>query len=225
MAETKTKTELKVDARRVLGKKVRRLRREGWTPANIYGNNVQSMAIQVPADSLKQVLRRLATNEIVYLRLDGEESRPAFVKDIQTNPITDSILHVDFYQISLKDKVRLEVPIHLLGTPGAVSRLGGVLQHVLDRVTVEALPADVPSAFEVDVSGLEEFDQSVHVSDLEVPKGVTLLTDPELMVANVAPPAIERALEEEEAAAAEAAAEEAAGAAEAGEPPAAEEGE
>ncbi len=195
---TDSRTELKVAPREVLGKKVKALRRQGLTPANIYGNNVASAAIQVPTDELRHVLKSAGRNEIVYLRLDGDEPRPTFVKSIQHHPIADHILHVDFYQISLKEKVRLEVPIHLVGLAPAVDTYGGILVHGLDHVTVEALPTDVPSMFEVDVTSLAEIDSALHVSDLDIPEGVTLLTDPEQVVCKVSPPAVERVEEAEE---------------------------
>lgn len=211
------RTELNVARREVLGKKVRRLRRQGLTPANIFGRALDSLAVQVSSDDLRHVLHSAGRNEIVYLRLDSGEPRPTFVRDIQRHPLSDVILHVDFLQISLKDKVKLEVPLHLVGLAPAVDRHGGILVHGLDRVTVEALPAEVPSVIEVDVSGLEEIDQALHVSDLPVPEGVTILTDPEQVVAKVSPPAVVREEEEEKEAAeaaAEAAAAEEAGAAE-----------
>jgi large subunit ribosomal protein L25 len=186
----------------VLGKKVKALRRAGVTPANIYGHNVDSVAIQVPTEDLKHVIKTAGRNEIVYLRLDGDEPRPTFVRDIQHHPVADRILHVDFFQISLKEKVRMDVPIHLLGVPPAVDTYGGILVHGLDHISVEALPTDVPSAIEIDVSVLAEIDQAVHVSDLVIPEDVTLLTDPEQVVAKVSPPAVEivEEVEEEEAA-------------------------
>jgi large subunit ribosomal protein L25 len=195
---TASKTELKVAQRDVLGKKVKVLRREGLTPANIYGNKLDSTAIQVSTEELRQVLKTAGRNEIVYLRLDGDEPRPTFVKTVQHHPIADRILHVDFYQISLKEKVRLEVPIHLIGLAPAVDTYGGILVHGLDRVSVEALPTDVPSVFEVDVSTLAEIDAALHVSDLDIPEGVTLLTDPEQVVCKVSPPAVEKVEEAEE---------------------------
>jgi large subunit ribosomal protein L25 len=206
------RAELSAEPRQVLGKKVKRLRREGLIPANIYGHHVDSTAIQVTVDELKQVLKEAGRNELIYLKLggDGDEPRPTFVKTVQRNPITDAIIHVDFLQISLKEKVRLEVPLHLTGTPPAVDTYSGILMQGVDRVMVEALPTDVPSVFEVDVSVLEEIDQALHVSDLPVPEGVTVLTDPEVVVAKVAPPAVEKLPEEEEAEALEAEAEEAA---------------
>lgn len=214
MAE-QTKVELKVTPRDVVGKKVSRLRREGVIPANVYGHGLDSVAIQVPKDELVHVMRTAGRNEIVYLRLDGEEPRPTFLRQVQRNPVTDAILHADFYQISLKEKVRMEVPVALVGTAPAEQTYGGTLLHSLDRISVEGLPTDIPSVIEVDVSGLEEIDAAIHVSELNVPEVITVLTDAEQVVAKIAPPHVEKVEEEvvEEAAAEEAEAGEAAEAA------------
>ncbi|HEU4760385.1 MAG TPA: 50S ribosomal protein L25 [Dehalococcoidia bacterium] len=209
-----TKTELEVSPRAVLGKKVKQLRRHGVVPANVYGNRVDSLAIQVPVEELRHVLRTAGRNEIVYLRLDGQELRPTFIRTVQRDAVTDAILHVDFYQISLKEKVRLEVRLHLVGVAPAVDLFSGTLLHGLDSITVEGLPIEIPSHIEVDVSGLEQIDHAIHVRDLDVPANLTVLTDPELVVAKVAPPAVER-VEEVEAVAEEAAPAEGAPAAEA----------
>lgn len=187
-----SRAELNVRPREVLGKKVKALRREGLTPANIYGHNVDSVAVQVTNDDLRNIIKTAGRNDIVYLMLDGEEARPAFVRDIQRNPVTDRILHVDFLQISLKEKVRLEVPIHLTGTSPAVDTFGGILVASLDRILVEALPTDVPSQIEIDVTILDQIDASLHVKDLQLPEGVEVLTDGELVIAKVAPPAVEK---------------------------------
>ncbi len=192
-----TKVELKVSPREVLGKKVKRLRREGVIPANVYGHGLESVAIQVPKDDLVHLLHSAGRNEIVYLRLDGEEPRPVFLRQIQRNPVTDAILHVDFYQISLKEKVRMEVPLALVGTSPAEQTYGGTLLHSLDRISVEGLPTEIPSAIEVDVSGLEEIDATIYVRELSVPGEVTVLTDPEQVVAKIAPPQVEKEVEEE----------------------------
>jgi large subunit ribosomal protein L25 len=209
MAEaTRTRTELKVAPRDVLGKKVKALRRQGVTPANIYGSHVESQSIQLSTEELRHVIKTAGRNDIVYLRLDGDEPRPTFVRDIQQNPVTDAILHVDFLQISLREKVRADVPLHLVGLAPAVDTLGGILMHGLDHVSVEALPTEVPSFIEVDVTSLEEINQALHVSDVPVPEGVTILTDVEQVIAKVAPPAVEpepEVAEEEEAVEGEAA--------------------
>jgi large subunit ribosomal protein L25 len=221
----RSKVELKVSPRPVLGKKVKRLRREGIIPANVYGHALESVAIQVPRDDLVRVIRTAGRNEIIYLRLDGDEPRPTFVRQIQRNPVTDAILHVDFYQISLLEKVRMEVPLALVGTAPAEQAYGGTLLHSLDAITVEGLPTDIPSAIEVDVSGLAEIDAAIHVGELSVAGEVTVLTDPEVVVAKIAPPHVEKEIEEEvveEGEAAEVAAAEEAAPEEGAEEPAAE---
>jgi large subunit ribosomal protein L25 len=198
MAEaTRTRTELKVAPRDVLGKKVKALRRQGVTPANIYGSHVESQSIQVVTEELRHVIKTAGRNDIVYLRLDGDEPRPTFLRDIQQNPVTDAILHVDFLQISLREKVKADVPLHLVGLAPAVDTLGGILMHGLDHVSVEALPTEVPSFIEVDVTSLAEINQALHVSDVPVPEGVTILTDVEQVIAKVAPPAVEPEVAEE----------------------------
>ena len=188
--------ELQVTPRDVLGKKVRRLRREGLIPANVYGRGLESVAIQVTRNDLVHVLRTAGRNEIIYLRLDGDEPRPTFLRQVQRNPITDAILHVDFYQISLKEKVQMEVPLSLVGTAPAEQTYGGTVLLSLDRITVEGLPTEIPSVIEVDVSGLEEIDATVSVAELNVPGQVTVLTDIEQVVAKVAPPHVEKVEEE-----------------------------
>lgn len=193
-----TKAELHVSPRDVVGKKVKRLRREGLIPANVYGRGLESVAIQVTRTDLAEVMRTAGRNEIVYLRLDGDEPRPTFVRQIQRNPITDAILHVDFYQISLMEKVEMEVPLSLVGTAPAEQTHGGTVLLNIDRITVEGLPTDIPSVIEVDVSGLEEIDAAISVAQLNVPAEVTLLTDPVQVVAKVAPPHVEKVEEEEE---------------------------
>jgi large subunit ribosomal protein L25 len=192
MAEaTRTRTELKVAPRDVLGKKVKALRRQGVTPANIYGSHVDSQSIQLSTEELRHIIKTAGRNDIVYLRLDGDDPRPTFIRDVQQNPVTDAILHVDFLQISLREKVKADVPIHLVGLAPAVDTFGGILMHGLDHVSVEALPTEVPSFIEVDVTSLAEINAALHVSDVPVPEGVTILTDVEQVIAKVAPPAVE----------------------------------
>jgi large subunit ribosomal protein L25 len=195
MAERR-KVQLNVSPRPILGKKVKRLRRQGIIPANVYGRALESVAIQVAKDDLVRVIRAAGRNEIIYLRVDGEEPRPTFVRQIQRSPVTDAILHVDFYQISLKEKVRIEIPLALVGTAPAEQTYGGTLLHSLDSIAVEGLPTDIPSVIEVDVSGLKEIDAAIHVGGLSVPDQVTVLTDPEVVVAKVAAPHVERVEEE-----------------------------
>ena len=195
---TEEKTSLEVSRRDVLGKKVSRLRREGLTPANIYGNQIDSVAIQLSTEQFRQFLRGHSRNEMIHLQVDGEE-RPTFIRAIQRNPVTDQILHVDFLQVSLDHKVRLEVTVHITGVAPAVDAHGGIITHALTSVQVEALPTNIPESLTADISTLTELGQSLHVSDLTAPEGVDVLTDPETVVARIDIPAAERAEEDEAA--------------------------
>jgi large subunit ribosomal protein L25 len=202
MVQARERVELKASRRQVLGKAVKRLRRQGLTPANIYGKGVQSLAIQVSTHDLWHLLRHAGRHEIVYLQVDGEEERPCFIRAVQKDPITDELLHVDFQQVSLTEKVRLEVPLHLVGEAPAVDRYGAMVLQLLDVVLVEGLPTALPPFIEVDLSRLDAPDSVIHVSDLQPPPGVTILTDPEMVVARAvveAAPAEEEAVEEEAA--------------------------
>jgi large subunit ribosomal protein L25 len=194
-----TKTQLHLVRRDVIGKKVRALRRQGIIPANIYGHNVDSLAVQVGSDELRLLMKRHSRNEIIYVQVDGRE-RPTFVRDVQRNPVTDQIVHVDFLQISLTEKVRLEVPVHFSGVAPAVTTFGGIVTHATNQVLVEALPAAVPSVIEVDISDLTEIGQSIHVGDLTEMEGVAFLTDAGSVIVRIDLPAAERAEEAEVAA-------------------------
>ncbi|MCJ7811365.1 MAG: 50S ribosomal protein L25 [Dehalococcoidia bacterium] len=200
MTQAATRIELAVTPRSVLGKKVKVLRRQGMTPANIYGHGLASEAVQVPTPDLARTIRAVGLNTMLQLQVEGEKKlRPVFVRRVQRNPITDEFLHVDFYQVSLKEKIRIEVPLVIVGEAPAVNTYRAVLLHSVNTITVEGLPTDLPPHIEVDVSGLVEFDDAVHVKDLAVSPNITLMVDPELVVAKVAPPRLVEEVVVEEA--------------------------
>jgi large subunit ribosomal protein L25 len=188
-----TKAVLNVARRETLGKKVKAMRRAGTVPANIYGRHVDSVAVQVEFDALRNILRHHNRNDILYVQFDGEE-RPTFMRDVQRNPVTDKILHVDFLQISLTEKVRMEVPIHIVGKAPAVETYGGILTHPSTTIMVEALPLNIPNMMEIDVSGLTEIGQTLHASDLTPPEGVEIVGLDQTLV-RVDLPAAERSEE------------------------------
>lgn len=196
-----TQIELSVTPRSILGKKVKTLRQQGITPANIYGHGIPSQAVQLPTPHLARTIRVAGRNTMLQLHVEGERKRrPVFVRHVQRNPVTDEFLHVDFYQVSLREKITMEVPLIIVGEAPAVSVYQGILLQSVNVITMEGLPADLPPHIEVDVSGLEEIDDAIHVKDLEVSPDVTLLVDPELVVAKVAAPRLveEEVVEEEE---------------------------
>lgn len=194
--------ELKVAQRSVTGKKVAALRRSGQTPANVFGHRIESTSVQADTVELTHLLRAMGRNAIITLRVEGEpEPRTVMVRDIARNPLDGKMLHVDFYQVKMDEKMRADVPVVLTGTSEAVVTYGGVLMQMVDVIHVEALPRDIPSEYTVDVGQLTQLDQAVHVRDLHIEGGaVTILSDMDVVVARVAAPRL--AVEEEEAAAA-----------------------
>ena len=182
--------------REVLGKKVKRLRREGVLPANVYGRGLESIAVQMPLRDARAMMIEHGTDTLIELRIEGEsEGRPVVVRSVQRDVLSGVIRHIDFWQVDLTRTIQARVPVHLLGEAPAVHVYQGVLLQGLDAVLVEALPADIPEQFELSVDGLEELDERLTVADLTIPDGVRALTDLETMLARVARP---RLLTEEE---------------------------
>jgi large subunit ribosomal protein L25 len=197
--------ELMLEPRQVTGKKVVQLRRAGIVPANVFGRRLDSVTVQVDAVELLKTIRSSTKNEVIDLTVSGEKaSRPGIIQHIQRNPLTGAILHADFYQVSLREKMRADVRLVLVGSSDAVVTFSGVLTQQTDTIHIEALPLDIPTHIEVDISALAELDSSIHVSDLPIPANVLVLTAGEVVVAHVASPA--KAEEVEEVAPTEAAA-------------------
>jgi large subunit ribosomal protein L25 len=192
---------LAVKPRTVLGKKVAALRRGGITPGNVYGHRLESAAVQVETHEMQLLIRRLTKNAIVNLSVEGETGpRTVIIRKIERNPLNGKLVHIDFFQVSMTEKMKAQVPVVLSGSSPAVGTYGGVLLQTLEMIEVEALPTDIPTEFSVDVTVLAELEQSIHVRDLHLEgEGVQILTDPDLVVAKVASP---RLAAEEEAAAA-----------------------
>jgi len=202
--------DLEASEREVTGKKVRFLRRQGFTPANVYGRGINSQALQVDTKSLKDIMAHAGGTDLISLKIgDSKKSVKVLLRDVQRNPLTDDLFHVEFYQVKMDEKIRVNVPLEFVGEAPALKHKNVSLLRVLDSLHIEALPDELPHSIEVDISVLEENDQSIHVKDLKLPAEVTLHTDPEEMVIKVAEakkiveeevPAAEEAAEEAEAA-------------------------
>ena len=179
---------LPVQTRTVLGKKVSKLRRQGITPIHMYGSGGEAQALQVDSLELRRVLTHVGHNRPIEVVTEGSARRDlAFVREIQFHPLTLDVLHVDLFRVDADITTTVEVPIELTGESNAV-HLGGSLIQNLYTVLVEARPMAIPGSVAVDVSVLDVFEKSIRVSDLNVPEGVTVLTEGEQMVAHVAAP-------------------------------------
>ena len=205
------KFSLKVEPRKVLGKKVKKLRKEGFLPANIYGKDVKSEAVQVAFKDFEKTYKEAGETGLVELQLDGHV-RPVLIHNVQYEILTNLPLHADFYQVNLKEKVKTMVPLVFVGEPLAVTNKVGILLEQMAEIEVEALPTDLPEKIEVNVESLANVDDQITVADIKAPQGVTVLSDAGQVAAKIGELITKEAAEEAaaEAAAAEAAKAEAA---------------
>jgi large subunit ribosomal protein L25 len=192
---------IKANKRQVTGKKVKVLRREGMLPAVVYGHNIDSIPISLDMREANRSLERLSPSALVIVDIDGEQHY-TLVRDKQRNPVKGSVIHIDFQAVSLTEKVRADVNINIIGEAPAIENYLGILVPSLEQLSIECLPKDLPNRIDVDVSGLEEIGNSLLVSDIEVPEGVEILSDPDdvvvVIIAQAAEEVEEVEVEEEE---------------------------
>ncbi|RME44992.1 MAG: 50S ribosomal protein L25 [Chloroflexi bacterium] len=191
--------ELRAEKRDILGKKVKRIRKQGLVPGIIYGPQIDPIPIQVDSYELLNVLRRAGANRLITLKIKGERKpHLTLARTVQRDVITRNLIHVDFQEVVLTETITTQVPIHLEGTPDIVERGEAIINQALDSIEIEALPTDLIPAITIDISGLEEIDDAVFVRDLELPEQVTILTDPDEMIVRIGYAEMEREEAEEE---------------------------
>jgi large subunit ribosomal protein L25 len=197
MAEPLT---LRLSKRAVIGKKVKQLRRGGAVPVHLYGSGLEPLSLQVETGVLRRLLPRAGMNIPIAVEVDGRDGENiCFIREVQRHPVTEDVLHVDFLRVDVSQTITAEVPIVLTGEAPSVINMGGTLFQTIQAATVEALPMTIPSSFTIDVSDLDDFEKAVRIADLDVGANVTVLHEPDDMIARVLAPR----LEEEEAAAEE----------------------
>ena len=191
------KVVLKAEPRNEIGKgAARALRREGYVPGVIYGHGEETTPLKVDRVELEKLITSIAyESRLIDLKTDGE-SRPVLIREVQFHPFRPQVLHIDFLAVHKGEKIRLEIPIKVVGTSVGVKE-GGILEHLRHEVEVRCDPDAIPEAFEVDISELEVGD-SLSIEDLMVPQGVDLLVDPGTTILSVVPPTIVKEPEPEE---------------------------
>lgn len=180
------KLKLVASKRTILGRKVKALRKSGIVPANVYGKKVKSQAVQIGEKEFTAAFAKAGETGLVELTVDSEK-RPVLIHNLQYHPVTQKAVHVDFYQVDLKEKVVAKVPIHITGEATAVKDKLGVLLHILSEVEVEALPADLPDKIEIEVGDLATVGKTIKVGELKVSDKIKILTDGNLEVVKIAP--------------------------------------
>jgi len=175
---------LAVEKRKVVGKKVKNLRKENILPANIYGKGVKSLSVQVPYKEFEKVYKEAGVTGIVDVEVGGEV-RPSLIHNVQQDYYKHTLLHADFFQVNLKEKVKTMVKIVAVGIPKAVSEKLGLLLQPLSEVEIEALPTDLPDKIDVNVEPLDAVNAQITVGEIKLPTGVTILTDASQVVAKI----------------------------------------
>ena len=201
---------LAASPREIVGKKVAGLRRAGQLPAVVYGHGVASSSVTINAHDFDLLRRKAGPNALVDLSVDGRKPDPVLIHDVQVHPVTHRPLHVDLFLVRMTEELTVDVPLVPTGVSPAIENDGGTLLHAIESVRIKALPDHLPQLIEYSIESLADFDAAIHVRDLAIPSDVTLLTDPDEIVAKVQAPRVEV----EEPTAAEVEAEAAAAAAE-----------
>jgi len=178
-------TPLAGEKREILGRKVKTLRKQGLIPAHIFGNNIETIHIQVNGHDFHKVFEKAGETGVIDLQVDGK-SHPVLVRDIQLDPLTGDFLHIDFYQVNLSQKVKVNVPLEVVGEAPAVEKKIGLMLTPVSEVEVEALPTDIPESIQVDVSALVNIGDAIKIADLKVDQSkVAILAEPELVVIQI----------------------------------------
>ena len=194
---------LTAENRNVLGKRNRFLRRQGVTPAHVFGHGIESLALQCDTTELKSIIAHAGETRLISLNIKGDnQPRNVFIREIQRDVISRQLLHIDFYQVKMGEKMEVEVPIVLVGEAPAMKGKGRMISHGITELSIECLPDKVPPQIEVDISILEEIEQAIQVKDIILDPDITVQADPEQLVVKITEVLVieeeEEAVEEEE---------------------------
>ncbi|MEN8615162.1 50S ribosomal protein L25 [Dehalogenimonas sp. THU2] len=195
------KIEITLTERTVTGNKNRFLRRAGVTPCHIFGHNIPSETLQADTAALQHVISVAGKTRLVSMDTGAKEPRMAFIREVQRTPVGANLLHVDFYQVKMTEKITAKIPLHLIGEAPALKTKGRILAHPIAFVEVESLPAKLPASINIDISVLATLEDAIHVRDLKLDSAVTVLTDPDALIAKVGEISVKAEAEEVAAAA------------------------
>jgi large subunit ribosomal protein L25 len=180
-------TLLRAEHRNVLGKAVRRLRRQGILPVNLTGLHMDPQALQVKASDVERLLGVHRRAMVIRLSIDPDsELYMVMISHVQREPVSRAIQHVDLRQVNMKAQMRAYIPVRLTGVAVAVASRAGILLQLVNQLEVEGLPDDLPEAIELDVRGLVSVDDALYVRDVGVSGSVTLLSEPDSLIVRVA---------------------------------------
>ena len=187
------KIELQAQIRQSVGKSLNSLRKDGFLPSVVYGHGFETLPIQLRYKDFEKAFKAAGESTLINLKI-GDKEEPTVIKDVQRDPVTDQIIHADFYKVNLKEKIKAKVPVVFIGESEAVKG-GGILVKTVSELEVEALPQDLPHELSVDISVLNSFGDEIKIKDIKVLDDVKIEANPEDVVALVQEPREEKAEE------------------------------
>ena len=187
MTEAKHNT-LTATTRTATKKDVAELRKQDIIPGVVYGHGLENQIIQLEKKALRDAYRENGESTLIDLVVDDKPAIPVLIHDMSWDTLTDAIQHVDFFAVNMNEKINAEVVVHFVGIAPAVKDLNGTLVKNRDHIAIKCLPGDLISEVEVYLTSLANFEDSIHISDLQFPEAVEVLDAPELTLATVAPP-------------------------------------
>ena len=185
---------LSTSLRQLTGKSVKQLRDQGKIPAVLYGHQIKTVSLAVDYNTFEQVLKIAGESTLVDLTIDDQKPVKVLIQDYQTDPLSGQVIHVDFHQIKMDEKLHAKIELKFIGESPAVKEFGGILVKNLHVLSVECLPEDLVHEIEVDLSSLKALNDSIHISNLKVPQGIKTLNVADDIVVLVQPPRSEQEL-------------------------------
>jgi large subunit ribosomal protein L25 len=176
--------DLAVQKREVFGRGVEALRAAGFIPAELYGHGTENLHLSISAKDFGKVFKEAGENTVVNVVVDGKK-HPTLIYNVQYHPILDTVVHADFYEVRMDEKIKTHIPVEFVGESPAVKEKSGIVVKAVQEIEVEALPGDLPHVIQVDLGVLTDIGVSFHVKDLPAMKGVEILLDKEATIVTV----------------------------------------
>ncbi|MCK5332539.1 50S ribosomal protein L25 [Candidatus Parcubacteria bacterium] len=179
---------ISAQTRELKGRKVNKLRIEGFTPGIVYGHKKESQSISIDAKEFKKVLRSAGENTLIDLKIDDKEQGKVIIHEFQTDPVTDLLTHVDLYQVKMDEKITANVPVKFIGESSAVKNEGAILVKSYDVLEIKCLPGDLIHSIEVDLTLLDKIDDNIKVGDLKLGDDIEIIVNPEVTIISAGAP-------------------------------------
>jgi len=186
---------LKAQKRKILGKQVKKMRKEGFIPAIIYGHKFKNIPLKINLNDFLIILKKAGESTVVKLEIEGDKSYDVLIHDMLRDPVTEEILHIDFYRIKADEAITTEISLIFENISPAVEDLGGILITNLRNIKVKALSKDLPRDIKVDISSLKNFNDHIKIGDLTISEKVEILADLDDIIALVKAPRTQEEIE------------------------------